>query len=177
MSSSSISPRLPVCSHVALTEMQHLHVSYMFHVTHRDQFCPESWVKLLMPSVDHKEMSIVKCSNWAGNFTKPCLLSGMASWPLSNPPLCSSCHCKRDVSGQPHGSAVPELEAKQWQLRMGRHLCSYKAFLLFLHLNIVVEKQAIQKIQHLFSDGKRLTVFAFPPFAANLFPSFISFLI
>lgn len=90
------------------------------------------------------------------------LACNLAFWPFTNP-FVHPCHCKRDVSQWPRGLAVLELEAKQRQLTAGQHLCSYKASLLFLHLNIVVGKKSmlaknILKIQHLYFDGKRLTI-------------------
>lgn len=97
-------------------------------------------------------------TEWATSQT-PRLHPSTAPWPWTNP-FRSSRHCKRETC---LGSRALGLQAKRRRrLRVGRHLCSYKAPLPFLHLNIVVEKTChnTQKIQHLFSDGKRLT---FPP--------------
>lgn len=142
----------------------------MFHVTHREPFYSEiGWSCSPFQWIVFIEMK--KRSNWVGNFTMSRL---QLFRPLINPCVHPH-HCKRDVCQQPYSSAMSELEAKQWQLWMGRHLCSYKASFLFLHLNIVVGKQAMlakntQEIQHLFSDGKRLTVFAFLPSATLSYP-------
>lgn len=70
--------------------------------------------------------------------------------------------CGRELTLSVHPVTVREtcLGSRALGLRVWRHLCSYKPSLLFLHLNIVVEKKtshSTQKIQHLFSDGKRLT--------------------